>query len=131
MPQRLLHACYAAVLGDWPPRLMSLRDVAELVLVERPNLVDVLLMARAWQCEAVVARARDDRLGRLALVDRPPIVEWADRYVPSRRDRVLLAAHEGPARAFTRHLAALARVAEHGGAGRVPIVPSRCRRPSI
>src|SRR5215207_914421 len=36
-PQRLLHACYAAAFGDWPPRLMSLRDVAQLVLRERPH----------------------------------------------------------------------------------------------
>ena len=107
MPQRLLHACYAAALGDWPPRLMSLRDVAQLVLYERPNLADVLLMARRWQCEAVVARAVSTAWDQLALVDRAPIVEWADRYVPSRRDRLLLAAHDGPARAFTRHLAAL------------------------
>ena len=107
MPQRLLHACYAAVLGDWPPRLISLRDVAQLVLYERPNLADVVLMARHWQCEAVVARAVATSWDVLAIVDRPPIVEWAARYAPSGRDRLLLAAHEGPARAFTRHLAAL------------------------
>jgi hypothetical protein len=107
MPQRLLHACYAAALGDWPPRLISLRDVAQVVLLERPNLVDVLLMARRWQCEAVVARAVATAWERLELIDRAPIVDWAERYVPSRRERLLLAAHEGPARAFTRHLAAL------------------------
>ena len=108
MPQRLLHACYAATLADWPPRLISLRDVAQLVISERPNLTDVLLMARRWQCEAVVARAVSTAWRRLQLTDRAPIVEWAERYEPSRRDRLLLAAYEGPARAFTRHLAAFA-----------------------
>ena len=107
MPQRLLHACYAAALGDWPPRLMSLRDVAQLVLYERPNLVDVLMMAQRWQCEAVVARAVTTAWQQLRLVDRPPIVEWADRFEPSRRARLLLAAHEGTGRAFTRHLGSL------------------------
>jgi hypothetical protein len=107
MPQRLLHACYAAALGDWPPRLVSLRDVAQLVLYEQPNLVDVLMMARHWQCEVVVARAVTTAWERLQLLDRPPIVEWAARYAPSRRERVLLAAHEGSGRAFSRHLAAL------------------------
>jgi hypothetical protein len=107
MPQRLLHACDVAALGDCRPRLISLRDVAQLVLSERPNLVDVLLMARRWQCEAVVALAVSTAWDRLALTDRAPIVDWADNYAPSRRDRVLLAAHHGPARAFTRHLAAL------------------------
>jgi hypothetical protein len=107
MPQRLLHACYAAALGDWPPRLGSLRDVAQIVLRESPHLVDVLLMAQAWQCQLVVARAIRLASEELGLLDRPAIVEWAYRYRPGRKEEVVLAAHEGPARAFTRHLAAL------------------------
>jgi hypothetical protein len=108
MPQRLLHACYAAALGDWPPRLISLRDVVELILREQPNLVDVLLMARAWRCEIVVARAVTTAWHELAITAQPPIVAWAAGYQPTRMDRVLLASHEGPARAFTRHLTAVA-----------------------
>jgi hypothetical protein len=107
MPQRLLHACYAAALGGWPPRLVSLRDVAEIVLRERPNLVDVLLMAKRWRCEAVVARAVATAWHELAITTSPPIVDWADAYAPNRMERLLLASHEGPARAFTRHLAAI------------------------
>jgi len=107
MPQRLLHASYAAALGDWPPRLASLRDVAELVLRERPPLVEVLLMARRWRCEAVVARAVTQAWETLRITTRAPIVEWAERFAPSRTDRMLLASHAGPARAFTRHLAAV------------------------
>ena len=107
MPARFLQACYAAALGDWPPRLVSLRDVAQLVLRERPNLVDVLLAAREWQCEAVVARAVTAAWEQLAITELPPIVEWARRYEPTRRDRFLLASHTGPARSFTRHAAAI------------------------
>ena len=106
-PQRLLHACYAAALGDWPPRLMSLRDVAQLLLKEQPHIVDVLTMARRWRAEAVVARAVVTAWEVLALTQRPPIVNWAFNYTPGRTDRMLLAAHEGPARAFTRHAAAI------------------------
>jgi hypothetical protein len=106
-PQRLLHACYAAAFGDWPPRLMSLRDVAQLVLRERPQVLDVLMMARAWRAEAVVARALTTAWTTLAITMQPPVVEWAFRYEPTRLDRLLLGAHEGPARAFTRHAAAL------------------------
>jgi hypothetical protein len=106
-PQRLLHACYAAAFGDWPPRLMSLRDVAQLLLREQPHIVDVLTMARRWRAEAVVARAIVTTWNELALLDRPPVVEWAFRYEPTRTERLLLAAHQGPARAFTRHLAAV------------------------
>jgi hypothetical protein len=107
MPPRLLHAAYAAALGDWPPRLGSLRDVAQILLRERPHPADVLLMAKSWRCEAVVARAVTTAWTELALTDRPPLVEWADRYQPSRVDRMLLASHLGPARAFTRHAAAI------------------------
>ena len=107
MPQRLLHACYAAAIGDWPPRLIAQRDVAQLVLRERPHLADVLLMARAWRCEVVVARAVTGTWRALEIEERPPIVTWAERYEPTRIDRLLLHAHEGPARMFTRHLAAV------------------------
>jgi hypothetical protein len=106
-PQRLLHACYAAALGDWPPRLMSLRDVAQLVLGERPHIIDVLTMARAWRADAVVARAITTAWDVLALTERPPLVEWASKHTPTRADRLLLSAHEGPARAFSRHVAAV------------------------
>ena len=77
MPQRLLSACYAASLGDWPPRLISLRDVAQLVLREQPNLVDVLMMARAWRCEVVVADAVVTAWDTLQITEPAPIETWA------------------------------------------------------
>jgi len=86
---------------------MSLRDVAQLVLRERPHIVDVLTMARAWRAEAVVARAITTAWDELGITVRPPVAEWAFAYRPSRSERLLLRAHEGPARAFTRHAAAL------------------------
>jgi Uncharacterised nucleotidyltransferase len=107
MPQRLLHACYAAAFGDWPPRLSSLRDVAQLIHREKPNLLDVLFMAREWHCEPIVARAVNLAWDELALTTRPPIVEWASRFEPNRYQRLMLSWHEGPARAFTGQLAAL------------------------
>jgi hypothetical protein len=106
-PQRLLHACYAAAFGDWPPRLMSLRDVAQLIVKEQPHILDVLTMARRWQAEAVVARAIVTTWTVLALTDRPPVVEWAFRYEPTRRERLLLAAHVGPPASQTRTPAAV------------------------
>lgn len=107
MPQRLLHASYAAAFGDWPPRLMSLRDVAQLVHREQPNLVDVLLMAREWQCEPIVARAVNLAWDELALTRESPIVEWARRFEPTAHQRRMLAWHEGPGRAFTGQIAAV------------------------
>jgi hypothetical protein len=86
---------------------MSLRDVAQLIFTERPHIVDVLAMAQRWRARAVVARAIVTTWNELALTVRPPLVEWAFNYEPTRTDRMLLAAHEGPARAFTRHVAAV------------------------
>jgi hypothetical protein len=124
MPARFLQTCYSAALGDWPPRLISLRDVAQLVLRERPHLADVLMMAREWQCEVVVARAVTTAWAELGLTERPAIVEWASRYEPSRRERFLLASHLGPARSFTRHAAALVVIPR---AGSRTSAPWRCR----
>jgi hypothetical protein len=107
MPQRLLHACYAAAFGDWPPRLMSLRDLAQIVHREQPALTDVLLMAREWRCEPIVARAICVAWDELALTREFPIVTWARRFEPTSAQRRMLAWHEGPARAFTRQIAAL------------------------
>jgi len=107
MPQRLLHAAYAAAFGDWPPRLISLRDLAQIVHREAPNLTDVLLMARGWQCEPIVARAVTLAWDQLALERRPPLVEWAYRFEPTKQQQRMLAWHEGPARAFTSQAAAL------------------------
>ena len=79
MPQRLLHAVGTAP-SDAPARLVALRDVAQLVLRERPHLIDVLMMARRWRCEAAVARAITTAWRELQLVDRPPILEWAEQF---------------------------------------------------
>ena len=107
MPQRLLHASYAASLSDWPPRLVALRDFAQLVVRERPQLLDLLTMARSWQCEIVLARAVETTWRELELEIEHPITTWADSYQPDRRSQRLLAAHEGTGRVFTRHAAAL------------------------
>ena len=78
MPQRLLQLCAYEVPGRGE-RQIHLRDIAEVVLRERPNLVDLLLLARAWDCEAEVAESITTTWATLAVADRPPLVEWADR----------------------------------------------------
>jgi len=85
MPQRLLRAARAVDAEGRDPaggavRLVTRRDVAQLVLREQPNLVDVLLMARAWACEPVLARAVVSTWSALELeLDAdPPIVRWAE-----------------------------------------------------
>jgi hypothetical protein len=106
-PQQFLHACYAAAIGDWPPSLGALRDVAQLLHVAQPELQSVLDMAGRWRAEAIVASAVTGAWRELALLDCPAIVEWARAYRPTRMDRLLLSAHSGRRRAYSRHVAAL------------------------
>ncbi len=98
MPPRLLHACYAAALGDWPPRLISLRDVAQILLRERPHPADVLLMARSWRCEVVVAVGNHHRVAG-ARAHRPAIARGVGRAVhsePPRSSAARVARRTGP-----------------------------------
>ncbi len=76
MPQRLLLLCTEDdALGT--RRLAHLRDVAEVVLREQPNLVDVLLLARAWGCESDLAGTLVTTWEVLALAECPALVGWA------------------------------------------------------
>jgi hypothetical protein len=86
---RFLHACYHAALGDWPLRLGSLRDVAQLL----PDSLGVLDRARAWGVQAVVAAAVADATRLLGLPATVPLQDWAMSYVPTRREEHWLGLH--------------------------------------
>lgn len=88
-PNRFLHACYHAALGDWPLRLGSLRDVAQLL----PDTLDVLDRARAWGVQAVVAAAVADSTRLLGLPVTSPSQDWAMAYVPTKREEHWLGLH--------------------------------------
>jgi hypothetical protein len=85
-PNRFLHACYHAALGDWPLRLASLRDVAEMLRGADHDGSALLRRASEWGVEAVVAAAVADSCRLLGLTDTGEIASWAQRYVPSRRE---------------------------------------------
>jgi hypothetical protein len=106
-PQQLLHTAYA-VLSDPTPRLASLRDVVQVIAVLQPDPQSVLALARHWRGEAVLAYALQAAWAQLKPGTEPELVKWATEYESSRRERRLIDAHRGPARAYTRHLAALA-----------------------
>lgn len=93
-PNRFLHACYHAALGDWPLRLGSLRDVAQLV----PHAS--LDQATSWGVQAVVAAAVDDSTRLLGLPVTGPVREWARDYVPSKREESWLALHTHEGKTF-------------------------------
>ncbi|MDQ3972762.1 MAG: nucleotidyltransferase family protein [Actinomycetota bacterium] len=88
--ERFLHACYNAALGDVPPRLVSLRDVAQMLLHVAEVALDhrrVLDLARRWRGEAVVARAVTMAWDTFGLADVVPLSVWARRYEPARAEQ--------------------------------------------
>lgn len=96
---RFLHACYHAALGDWPLRLGSLRDVAELLRKLDDDPAEVLERAGAWGVNAVVAAAVADTR-RLLGGEAGALSRWAQRYVPSRREESWLALHTRTGKTF-------------------------------
>lgn len=104
---RLLHAAYASVLSDWPPRLVAQRDFAQIALHTAPDLDTVLTLARRWHGLSVLAAAVHASWSALRITERPPIVEWANQYRASRLDQILLSSYRGPARGYTSQAATL------------------------
>ncbi|MEU0510286.1 nucleotidyltransferase family protein [Amycolatopsis sp. NPDC006125] len=107
-PNRFLHACYHAALGDWPLRLGSLRDVAEMLRVVDPG--PVLALAGSWGAEAVVAAAVADTVRLLGIKVPGPLARWAVAYVPSPRDESWLGLHTTPDKTFAAQAVATLRV---------------------
>jgi hypothetical protein len=88
--EHFLHACVHAVLGDAPPRLVSLRDLAQLALAPEFDLDRVRGLSASWRAEAVVARAVRAAWSVFQLADEAPVSAWAHRYRPTRsQERVL------------------------------------------
>lgn len=92
-PTRFMHACYHAALGDWPPRLSSLRDIAQMLLISGQDDRMLRSLALRWQANAVLAVAVSDAWSLLGIVEDTATSVWAKSYVPKRRDEAQLAVH--------------------------------------
>ena len=102
-----LHACFAAALGDWPPRLVPQRDLAQIAL----GTLDVdaaLAMATRWRATAVVASAVAAAWDGLGLEPAHPLAVWAHSSELSRQDGLLLRSYRGSGRGYSSQLASLA-----------------------
>lgn len=105
---RFLHVCYHAALGNWPLRLGSLRDVAEL-LRSLDDRAEVIERATAWGVRAVVAAAVTDTTRLLGLGCTGEVSRWARRYVPTRREESWLALHTRSNKTFAAQAVATLR----------------------
>jgi hypothetical protein len=97
---RFMHACYHASLGDWPLRLGSLRDVAEMLRHLDSDGTAVRRIAASWRAEAVVAAALVDAERLLGFAPGGGLSRWAANYVPSRREISWLALHTHASKTF-------------------------------
>ncbi len=98
---RFVHACYHAALGDWPLRLLSLRDVAQMAVALEPDAAALRAIAARWGIDAVVASAVSDAWRLLGLEQDTDLSSWARRYAPTRREVAQLALHTHPDKTFT------------------------------
>lgn len=109
-PNRFMHACYHAALGDWPLRLASLRDVAEMLPGPGQDGEALIEFASDWGVEAVVAAAVSDARRLLGIATTDELSSWAQRYIPSRREVARLALHTHSDKTFAAQALAALRV---------------------
>jgi len=101
-------ACYHAVLGNAPPRLVPLRDVAELLLAGNVDVDEIRRLAAAWRADAVVALAVQSAWDAFALADATALSFWAYRYEPEPWERRALSVYQRPDKGYAaRSLAAV------------------------
>lgn len=111
--ERLLAACYNAALNDVPPRMVALRDVAQIALAtSAPDVEIVRATASRWSGQVVVARAVGLAWERFAVRRDTPLSRWAQSYKPTATDERLLAAHLGPAKGQARRALESVRLIE-------------------
>lgn len=126
---RFLHACYHAALGNWPLRLASLRDIAEMARRPALDVPAVLRRASDWGVEAVVAAAVADTRRLLGLSWAGPLWDWADAYVPDRREESRLALHTHAEKTFAAQavatLVALPKARDKFAYGLALVLPDR------
>ncbi len=109
LPQelRLVHASMHAVLGKLTPRLVPLRDVAQICeAVEPAALIDV---AEQLGVVSVVARAVLQSSATLQLAAHGPLAAWALSYQPTQRQRRMVRAYTNPQRSYLGQVRAGAR----------------------
>jgi hypothetical protein len=98
--ERFLHACFHAVLGEYPPRLTPLRDIAQIGLSEELDLDLVIELARSWQAEAVLLSAVNASWSTLRLDDSAEVFVRANSLRPRRRELRALRPYLTPKRSY-------------------------------
>lgn len=92
--ERFLHACYHAVLSEGSPRLVPLRDLAQLLLTRTLDVDRVHELARASRGAGVVARAVRHAWHAFDIADVLALSAWAQTYRSNERETADLALYD-------------------------------------
>jgi hypothetical protein len=112
---RFLDSCFHAALGRKQPRLVALRDVAQMTLCAPLDVDQVRERCRAWRCGIVVQRAVELAWDAFALVDTPEVVRWARSHECGQFEERALGAYVSSDRSYARQ--AVAGLQAVGGVG--------------
>lgn len=105
--ERFLHSCYHAVLGEVRPRIVPLRDVAQMALAHRLDLERLHGLIRSSRGEAVVARAVQMAWREFHIADILAISAWAVAYRTDPRQAAEIAVYGHGSSYARKSLAAL------------------------
>jgi hypothetical protein len=92
-PQQFLHVCLHARVGNTPPRLLSIRDVAQCALHTDINWTVVQQLCAKWQISGVVSEAIHAVQDGLRIPLGDPVRSLAN-YHPSIREQRFIRAYE-------------------------------------
>jgi hypothetical protein len=99
---RFLDACFHAALGAKRPRLVPMRDVAQMALSPELDVARLTDLCRQWRCGVVVQRAVGLAWDELGLSTTTDVVRWARQYKGSRFERQALCSYVGENRSYAR-----------------------------
>jgi hypothetical protein len=108
--ERFLHACFHAVLGDTPPRLVPLRDIAQMSHRPSLDLDRVIRLARSWRAEAVLVRGVELTWKTLGLDPAAEAATCVRSLSPPPREIRALGAYLSPRRSYVGLCLAAVRV---------------------
>lgn len=120
LEETFVHVCLHTALGDWPPRLVPMRDVAQIAFAGELDVARVHEIARAWRATAPMAWSIGHVWEAFGLPAHP-LAEWACGYVPTRRERRALALYMSTDRSYAKMALASTRVVP-GLAGKLAYV---------
>ncbi len=99
-----VHACFHAALGNHPPRLVPLHDVAQLFFAGVDEAL-VMDLAASTRCASVFKRAFGLLADELGVHLEGPMAGWTHAHRPSRFDRWALQSYANADRSYAGQVA--------------------------